>query len=243
MATLPFGGGMGSDSLINPGDLTLNTSTQQFGLGARATIGSRSFRYAQAGGSALVQGKLQQAPAENTAFEDMVPAAAAIGAVAVTLTPGASTATANQYADGYLVITVTPGEGYMYQISSHAAISSSTAFVANLKDAIQVALTTASNVDMISNPYKNIVVNPTTATSAPVGAAVFPVTAAYFGWIQDGGPASLLVDDQTVVVGTNVAASNQAAGAIEPHTGVQAIVGVALTGGATTEYCAVKMTL
>lgn len=234
---------MGSDSLINPGDLTLNTSTQQFGLGARATIGSRSFRYAQAGGSALVQGKLQQAPAENTAFEDMAPTATAVGATSVTLTPGASTATANQYADGYLVVTVTPGEGYMYQISSHAAISSSTAFVANLKDAIQVALTTSSNLDMISNPYKNIVVNPTTATSAPVGAAVFPVTAAYFGWIQDGGPASLLVDDQTVVVGTNVAASNQAAGAIEPHTGVQALVGVALTGGATTEYVAVKMTL
>lgn len=243
MATLPFGGGMGSDSLINPGDLTLNTSTQQFVLGARATIGPRSFRYVKAGGTSLVQGKLQQAPAENTAFQDMAPAAAAIGATSVTLTPGASTATANQYADGWLVVTITPGEGYMYQISSHAAISSSTAFVANLKDAIQVALTTASNVDMVSNPYANVIINPTTASSAPVGAAVFPVTNAQFGWIQDGGVASLLVDDQTITVGTNVAASNQAAGAIEPHTGVQALVGVAMTGGATTEYVAVKLFL
>ena len=234
---------MGSDSLLNPGDLTLNTSAQQFVLGARATIGPRSFRYVKAGGTSLVQGKLQQAPAENTALQNLVPAAAAIGATSVTITPGATTAVANEYADGWLVITITPGEGYMYQISSHAAISSSTAFVANLKDAVQVALTTGSNLDMVANPYSGVIVNPTTASSAPVGAAVFPVTNAQFGWIQDGGVASLLVDDQTVVVGTNVAASNQAAGAIEPHTGVQALVGVAMTGGATTDYCAVKLTL
>ena len=242
MATLPFGGGMGSDSLINPGDLTLNTSSQQFVLGSRATIGPRSFRYVLAGGTSLVQGKLQQAPAENTAFQDMAPAAAAIGATSVTLTPGASTATANQYADGWLVVTITPGEGYIYQISSHAAISSSTAFVANLKDAIQVALTTSSRLDMVSNPYKNVIVNPSTATSAPVGAAVFPVTNAQFGWIQDGGPASVLADG-TVTVGTGVVASNATAGAVEALTGVQAPVGTAMTGGASTEYCAIDLDL
>ena len=243
MATLPFGGDMGSDSLVNPGDLTLNTATQQMALGTRATIASRSFRYVKAGGTTLVQGKLQQAPAEITNHQNMVTAAAAIGATSVSVTPGATGGAANLYAEGWLLITITPGEGYMYQVSSHAAITSSTAFTVYLKDAIQVALTTASNADLVSNPYANIVVNPTTATSAPVGAAVYPVTNAQFGWIQDGGVASCLVDDQTVVVGTSLSASNQAAGAVEPLTGVQALVGIAMTGGATTDYVAVKLLL
>ena len=106
-----------------------------------------------------------------------------------------------------------------------------------------MALTTASKADLVTNPYSKVIVNPTTATSAPVGGAITAVTAAQYGFILTKGVCPLLVDDQTVVVGTNVAASNQAAGAVEPHTGVQAIVGIALTGGATTDYVAVQVNL
>lgn len=236
----PFGSQLGTAAQLAPGDLTLNTATQQARLGQKAEIGNRTYRYVLAGGTSLVPGKLQQAPAENTAFEDMAPAAASIGAVSVTLTPGATTATANQYAEGFLFVTVTPGQGYMYQISSHAAISSSTAFVANLMDSIQVALTTSSRLDMVSNPYGNVIVNPTTATSTPVGAAVFIVTNAQYGWIQTGGVTSLLADG-TVTVGTSLVASNGTAGAVEALAGVQAEVALAVTGIATTEYGACKL--
>lgn len=201
------------------------------------------YRWCKAGGTALVPGKLQQAPAEDTAHQNVVTAAAAIGADTVTVTLGASAVTANRYAGGWLFITITPGQGYRYSIKSHPAADASATLVLTLEEPIVVALTTASNADLVANPYNGVIVNPTTATSAPVGAAIWAITAAQYGWIGVKGPHSCLVDDQTIVVGTNVAASNQAAGAVEPHTGVQALVGIALTGGATTDYVAVNINL
>lgn len=231
-----------SGVLVNPGDLTLNTSTQQAPLGARAEAGDRTFRYVLAGGTALVPGKLQQASAELTNHQDMAPTATAIGATSVSVTPGATAGAANLYAEGWLIITVTPGQGYQYRVSGHAAISASTAFTVNISDPIVVALTTSSRCDLVMNPYKNVVVNPTTATSCPVGAAVNAVTAAYYGWLQTGGVASILADG-AVAVGTDVVASNATAGAVEALTGVQAVVGNAVTGIATTEYGAVNLFL
>ena len=43
-----------------------------------------------------------------------------------------------------------------------------------LQDPIEVALTTASRIDVKSNPYDGVVVQPTSRTSAPVGVAVGP---------------------------------------------------------------------
>lgn len=230
---------------ITSADLSSNSLTQEMELGSLAfTADGRSFRYCKAGATALVPGKLQQAAAEITNHEDLAPTATfAIGANQVTVTLGNTALTANYYANGYMVGTKTPGQGFMYKIKSHPAADASATVVLTLEDALQVAVTTASRVDLIANQYQSVIVNPTTATSNPVGVAVFPITAAYYGWLQVGGVCPVLVDDQTVVVGTNVAASNQAAGACEPATGVQASIGRAVTGGATTEYVAVNLAL
>lgn len=216
----------------------------QADLGAKLYDQSgNAYRYCKVGGTALVAGKLYQAPAEVTNHQNLVTAAAAIGATSVSVTLGATAATANQYAGGYLVITITPGEGYKYLISSHPAADASASLTLTLADPIQVALTTASNADLIPNLYNGVIVNPTTASSCVVGAAVDVVAAASYGWLQVEGPCPVLVDDQTVVVGTLVSASNQAAGAVEPFTGVQAPVGIAVTGGATTDYVTVKLSI
>lgn len=225
------------------GPYVAGDTIQQMKLGSKFVDQSgNAYRYCLVGASALVPGKLYQSPVEITNHENLAPAAAAIGATQVTVTLGATAVTANQYAEGYLVITVTPGQGYRYQIASHPAAALSTTCVLTLVDPIQVALTTSSRADLVSSPYSNVIINPTTATGVVAGAAVYPTAAAAYGFLQTGGVTCLLVDDQTVVVGTNVAASNQAAGAIEPATGVQALVGIAITGGATTEYVAVKLT-
>lgn len=239
MATL-----LTSDPQVVAQPLFSSSSVQLHNLGERVTSpDGRSFRYAKCGGTALVPGKLYQAPAQVTNHQDLTPAAAAIGDTSVTVTLGATAATANQYAGGYLVITVTPGQGYSYLISSHPAADSAATLVLTLADPIQVALTTSSRCDLVSNPYRAVIINPTTASSCVAGAAVYPVAASEFGWLQVGGVAPLLIDDQTVTVGTNIAASNQAAGAVEPATGVQQIIGRAVTGGATTEYVAVELLL
>lgn len=218
------------------------TSPQDIQLGAKfVDQNGNAYRYCLVGGTALVPGKLYQAPAEITNHQDLTPAAAAIGATQVTVTLGATAVTANQYAGGYFIVTVTPGQGYKYLISSHPAASGGATCVITLADPILVALTTSSRCDLVLNPYSGVIVNPTTASSAPVGVAVYPIAASSYGWLQTGGVAALLADG-ALVVGTNVCASNATAGAVEAATGVQALVGIAVTGVATTEYGAVKLT-
>lgn len=202
----------------------------------------RAFRYAKAGAVALVPGKLQQASAEVTADQNLTAVAAAIGDLSIAASTTV-TVTANQYAEGWAMITVTPGQGYQYKIKSHIAYTAAAPTFA-LEDSVLVALTTSSRIDLVANPFSGVVVNPTTATSAPVGVAVYPVAIGEFGWLQVAGVANVLADG-TVTVGTAVDASNGTAGAVEAHpeAGVQAGVGLAMSGIATTEYGPIKLNL
>lgn len=238
---------LGPCGSIAAGDLTLNTSTPPPVLGALFhSPDGRAFRTCRAGGTALVPGKLQQAPVEDTAHQGLTPTAAAIGATQVTVTLGASAVTANEYAGGYLIGTITPGQGQMYLISGHPAADASATVQLTLSDPLIVALTSSSRVDMVLSPYSYLVVNPTTQTSAPVGAAVFAITAEYYGYVQVGGPAALLADG-ALTVGLDVVASNATAGAVEVIAdGASELlprVGCALTGVATTDYGAVLLGL
>jgi hypothetical protein len=238
-----------SNLLLNPADITANFSSISdagyVGLGGAGfdNAGNR-YRFVKAGAVALVPGKVQQAAAEVTNHQNLTPTAASIGATSVTVTLGATAATENQYAGGWVVVTVTPGQGYKYLVSSHPAANSGASLTLTLEDALVVAITGSSRIDLVANPYSGVIVNPTTQTSAPVGAAVTAVTAAYFGWIQDGGVASLLADGANVV-GSDLVASNGVAGAVEDAAapGAQPLVGTALTGAADTEYGAVLLNL
>ena len=156
--------------------------------------GGRKFRYVKNGAVALVAGNMIQAPAEIAHHYGMTPAAAAIGATTVTVTPGATGGAANLYSGGWLVIDTTPGEGYMYPVDSHPAITASVAFTVTLGAPLQVALTTSSRVTLVPNPYQNVIQAPvTTLTNTVIGAAVFPIAAGEYGWVQSGGPAAVLV--------------------------------------------------
>lgn len=218
-----------------------SNATQMHRLG-QAAVDNRGgrYRYGLAGGTTLVAGKLQQSAAEVTANQNLTAVAAAVGDVTIAST-STITVTANQYAEGWAVITVTPGVGYMYPISGHAAFTAAAPSF-TISEPIQVALTTTSRIDIVQNPYYNLIVLPTTATSAAVGAAIYPVTNAQYGWIKDGGPASLLAD-AAITVGVNVSASNAIAGAVEAAVTAQGAVGIAMTGIADTEYGAVLLTL
>lgn len=233
-----------SDLLINPQDLfdiQSNSSSEATQLGAKATTGDgRNFRFVTAGAVALVPGKLQQAPAEVTGNQNVAVAAADIGATSITTTT-TLTLTANQLAGGYAIVSTSTGAGYQYKIASHAAVTGAVVTL-YLEDPIIVALTTSSRLDLIASPYGAVVVNPATATSAPIGVAVAATPIGYYGWVQTSGPATVLADG-TVVVGTAVVASNATAGAVEALTGVQAAIGNAITGIATTEYGAVDLYL
>lgn len=192
-----------------------SSATQVHPLGQRATTkDGRVFRYAQCGATDTVAGSVYQSAAPIANHLANTPPAVSVGALSFSYTPGATGGAANLYAEGYLQVDTTPGNGYTYQVSGHAAITSSTAFTLNLVDPIQVALTTSSRVGLVHNPYKNVIVMPTTATAAVAGVAPYVITAAQFGWVQTWGPASVLING-TPGVGIGVVISATTAGAVD----------------------------
>jgi len=214
-------------------------------LGSMITGGDgREFRWCYAGGTTLVAGNLQQAPAQIANHIGLVIVnPQAVGDTQLTVTLGGTAATANQYAGGYVQIYSATGGGLQYQISSHPAQATTTGNVTlNLFDPILVAITTSSTASLVLNPYNGIIVNPTTATSAPVGVAPWALTTATFGWVQTHGVANVLNDSSTTV-GLGVAPSAATAGAVKTMAATLCQVGFALQTGTTTDFCAVYLTL
>ena len=224
---------------ISPQDTFATSTTAQADLGALAmTSDGRSFRYAYAGAVALVAGTLQQSPVETTGWQNLTAVAAAVGDTTVSSTSTVTVA-ANGWAQGYMIVSVTPGVGQVYQISGNAAYSAA-APTWTISDPIRVALTTTSRIDIVAHPYNGVIINPTTATGLPVGVAMTAAAINTYCWLQVGGVANILNDGGSTV-GTNVSASNGTAGAVEAAVTAQAAIGVALTGISTTEYGAIKL--
>lgn len=230
-----------------PADVFTSSSTQQYDLGTVGqTSDGRRFRYVKAGGTSLVVGKLQQSPAEDTSnAENLSIGTSAIGATTVTTTTTV-TLTANQCAGGYMVVTTGTGAGYTYKIKSHPAATAAVVTF-TLEDPIIIATASGSSkIDVHFNLYNGVILNPSTASSAPIGVAVYAITNAQFGWIQTGGPCGVLADG-TITVGNTVVASNGTNGAVENATNAstegQAVVGLALTGITTAEYGTVDLLL
>jgi len=210
------------------------------------TADGRKFRYCRNNvTNAMVAGTLQQARVEDTGDQSLVVAAAAIGATSVT-TVGTPTLTANQYANGYIVATgeAGTGNGIYYRIKSHPAVTAAVVTI-ELYDPLVVAFSATTQIDIVPNPYDLVLINPTTATSAPVGVAMTAVPASYYSWIQTGGPGLVYADASgAITVGAKVTASNQTAGCCEDaDVQTQATVGTALTGIAQAEWGLANLTI
>ncbi len=180
-------------------------TTQRYRLGHKLIVDDCTYRFYQAGAALISVGSILQQQAPDSNHVNMTAVAAAVGAT--TITTSAITTTANQYADGFVGVSVTPGQGYRYRIASptgHAATSNA-ALTATLAPgtSVQVALTTASKLELILNKFASIIITPLTLTAAPVGVAASTVAAGSFGWMQTSG-ACLISTSGTVVVGNVV---------------------------------------
>lgn len=181
------------------------------------TRDGRTFIFGRVGAVAAVAGSLYQSSAPVPNHLAQTPAAAASGATAVTITTlGATAATANQYAEGFLQVDTTPGNGQMYGINSHLANAGSAVLVVNLEkdDPIQVALTTASRVGLIANPYADVIVSATTQTGVSIGVPLAAFAIGAYGWFQTWGPCPVLING-TPGVGISVVPSATTAGAVD----------------------------
>lgn len=227
-----------SNPLSSPQALFASSTTQEMDLGAEVvTADGRRFKYVKAGLSALVAGTLQQAPVRIANHANItVASAAAVGDVAITVTLGATAATANQYTNGYMVVNDVAGQGFTYQIKSHPAADASAALVVTLhnEDSIQEALTTSSQVTLVSNLYNAVIQNPTTATNVPVGVAVIDIAASEFGFIQVYGASSCLNEGGSTI-GLGLAPSGSDAGALATVAATTNQIASALEAGVDTE--------
>lgn len=229
------------------GNIRTNSSTQEHDLGALVvTNDGRAFRYAKAGATALVAGKVYDGPAQVGNHTNIaVAAAAAAGATSVTVTLGATAATANQYAGGVLVINDVDGQGFTYTIKSHPAADASASLVVTLdpEEPIVTALTTNSEATLVPNQFNGVVIHATTEAGVPVGVANCQITASQFGWIQTRGAVSCLCN-ATTTLGDSVAASDTTnAGGYEVGDGILPVIGYALAAGVATEYNPIFLTI
>lgn len=237
----------GSESVFSGLPQVVDESAPSHDLGAKmVSPDGRAFRYVKAGAVALVAGELVQSAAEDTNDQSVLMAAGAVGATSVT-TADTVTVTANQYAGGWLITTGEggTGNGIAYKIKSHPAATAA-ALTITLGEPLQVAISAATQVDLVANPYNGVIQMPTTPTSAVAGVAVNDITANQYGWIQVGGVAAIKNDASgAITVGNLVTASQTTAGCINAAAGgsteAHAPVGIAVTGIAQAEFGAVKL--
>ena len=215
-------------------------------MGTQLIVASgRKFRFGLAGASALVVGNVIQPAAIVSTDISMAAAATAAGAKSITFTHGAATVVINYFAEGHANISLAPGAGFMYPISSHAALTSGGADTVYLSEGheIKTALTTTSDVSLIANPYAGLLQFAASISGPPVGVAVSAIPAADFGWLQTYGDASVLTQG-TLVIGANAVADTATAGAAGPATAAtEAVIGRVRTVEATTEWSVIFLTL
>jgi hypothetical protein len=227
--------------------LYTSSATQIHRLGERlVTASGNVYRYCKAGASALVAGNWIQSPAQIANHQNIAPTATfAIGATSITVTLGATAATADQYAGGQAVVTITPGLGQQLNISGHPAADASATLTLELDEPLRVALTTTTRIDLVPNPWNGVIQSPvTTLTGTPMGVATYIIAASEFGWLQRGGLTGALIAG-TPAVGAAVVLPGTAAGAavVDPANAAVPMVGVMASTGGDGECNGVLLTL
>lgn len=159
----------------------------------------------------------------------------------VTVTLGATAATANQYAGGFLVVNDNTGEGQTLRIASHPAAALSTSLVITLEDGPSVALDTTSEVCLIPPHGANVIIQPTTVTGAQVGVGLYTIAASSYGFLASQGLVSCLADG-AIGVGLGISVGT-VAGSVAVAAATTARLGYANQAGVDTEYRSVFINL
>jgi len=226
------------------------SATQQYELGTRLALeDGRAFRYCQAGATALDAGELQQSAlfggSLTTVQTDIaVQAAAAIGDTDVYVTTVTDATTLDQYKGGYFCISDATGQGQMRKIAGNAAGAAGTVKF-ELDVGLEVAVTTSSKVQLMSNPYKAVLQSVVTTPSGLIlGVPTCVIAISAFGWLQTWGMACCLVKT-ALTMGTNVLYDVAAAGSVGVDDGalINSKVGIAGLVTATTDSGLVFLTI
>ena len=200
---------------------------------------------------ALVSGVLVQSPAIVAGHQTLaitVPstAPATAGTYQVLVTNGSTVINAGFYNGGFLIVKDGTGIGQTLKIASHPGAAASATCLITLEDPIQVTLDATSVVNLIQNPYQNVIIAPTTATGNVVGVTLGPVAASVaptwdatsgavsttgtqqYALLATKGIVSCLSDANVATVGLGLMRSTTTAGTVAVRTATGYDVGNAL---------------
>lgn len=224
--------------------LNANSGSEALGQVAETSDG-RVFQYSRAGASNLAAGLLTQASATTANSITQTGTANAIGSNVITYTVGATAVTQDQFAQGYFVVTVGPGQN-VYQIVGNTAVAAGGGSITvTLEDPLTVATTTASKFTLMPHPNADTVVTPGSGNAIPCnGVPNVAVTATYYYWSQIGGYAAVLADGAiTKATGAVTSLSVSGAAAIETTSTIVQRIGYAPELTVTTAYWPLVLTI
>ena len=167
-------------------------TTKLYPLGAeRRTFDGDIYVYVKAGAVTLAASNFCTYLTSGTNDQTVV-TAHPIGTTVVTVTD--ASCTANQYEDGYLIVTAGTGIGECYRIKSNT-VSDGTYGYYTLYEGLATAWSVSdTDVSVFQNRYKGLIKNPHDAQQRPVCVTQWPITALYYGWALRKGYGALTVE-------------------------------------------------
>ena len=233
------------------------TADQKHMLGMEfSTNDGRTFRYCKNGSTALAKNLLVQSEAPAAGLVDELQTAYGVSAgekvfdVLVTTGNGLSN---GELADGIMIVnqgTSATDEGDIYVIKTNKWTTSDTVLSVEIADegGVRNAIAATSNITIIKNPYRDVIVKPTALTSTVVGVTTSIVAADYYFWAQTKGPASVLVDaGDTIVIGEPAGQPGTAgtAGAIGlvANDGTDPVYGTVMYAAAAADYAIINLSI
>lgn len=206
--------------IVTSQDLYTSSSVKLHKIGDQGYgTGGRKYRYVLAGASDLVAGNLLQESVEDTQFENMAVGTAGVaGDNFIQVTNGTTTVTSAAFEDGTISVytsgTSLIGEEYVITKVT-GTLTSGGAMKVWLDRPLRAAITTSAKVNMKRSPWSGVIQAPaTTQTGMAVGVAIYPITAAQYGWVLTHGEANVLSDGSTFAVGSNLGTPSGTAGCV-----------------------------
>lgn len=209
-----------------------SSTEQKHPLGTKGvTSDGRTYRYAQAAGTALGPGLLAVAPDITADHEDLVVNTFAVGDKTITVTLASTAIVGNEYEEGFVNVTDAAGQGIMYRVKNVPTADASASVIIVLEEPIVVAAEAATTVTLYRNKFRDIVVSNGTQADLPVGVPNVTIAVDSYGWVQTGGPCSILVDSNDTTAGGPITIGDNGSGAVETlNAATEVLVGTQPVG-------------
>ena len=181
-----------------------------FPLGTKGQMeDGRVFRWASNRGAAIAIGTLCTKAAETANHVSVAwDSGGEAGSKTVTVTLGATAATLDQYAGGFLFGIDGTGSGQYRRIKSHPAAASAATLEVTVYDPFTISFASADEISLIQNEYRGIITTPGDAdvwiSGVPQVAVPVGSTTEQFFWAQTWGIGMVLGDGSTFAAASQV---------------------------------------